>query len=75
MVAVNLVDSVDGNINYGMLLCENENISSECLRDKMYEIKDRLEDEGADWIISDIINGFPKEWKVRLQEKNLVFMV
>lgn len=75
MIAINLVDSVDGNTHYGILLCENNSISEKALREKIYEIKDEFENRESDWIIGDIIDCFPKEWKVYLQEKYAVLVV
>lgn len=75
MLAINLVDSVDGNTHYGILICENNEISERKLRDKLLEIKDELDNEESDWIIDDIIGGFPKDWKVRLQKRYVVLPV
>ncbi len=75
MIAINLVDSVEGNTHYGILLCENNSISEKALREKIYEIKEEFENRESDWIIGDIIDCFPKEWKVHLQEKYAVLVV
>lgn len=75
MVAINLVDSADGNTNYGILLCENGSISEIRLRNKICELKDQLENEESDWIIDDLIKGIPKEWRVQLQEKCSILTV
>lgn len=75
MIAINLVDSVEENTHYGILLCENNSISEKALREKIYEIKEEFENRESDWIIGDIIDCFPKEWKVHLQEKYAVLVV
>lgn len=75
MIAINLVDSVEGNTHYGILLCENNSISEKALREKIYEIKEEFENRESDWIIGDIIDCFPKEWKVHLLEKYAVLVV
>lgn len=75
MIAVNLVDLVDKNTYYGTLLCENNCISEEILQEKIYEIKDKFESEDYDWMIEDIIDCFPKEWNVHLQEKYIVLAI
>ena len=66
MIAMNLVDNVEAT-NYGILFCENESISENKIQDKICEIKKRMNEEGIDWEISDIISSFPEEWKVHLQ--------
>lgn len=75
MMAINLVDSADGNTHYGILLCENDGISEKALREKIYEIKDQFENDESDWIIEDIIDCFPTEWNVHLQPQYTVLAV
>lgn len=70
MIAMNIIDNVEA-INYGILVCENESVSENNIQDKICEIKKKMDDEGIDWEIQDIISGFPKDWKIHLQMKNM----
>lgn len=69
MYAMNLVDAVDAKINYGILFCENENITVNAIQRKIFEIKEQLENEDVDWIIEDIVNMLPDDWQVKLQSR------
>lgn len=67
MFAMSLVDSSDRSMFYGMLICENNEVTGEKIQNKIYEIKDNCfrEDE---WTIEDIIEKFPQEWNIHLQK-------
>lgn len=67
MVAMNLVDNLDSSICYGILLCNNENLTEVAIQNKIIEIKERLNLDGDDWIVKDVINALPAEWNISLQ--------
>lgn len=69
MYAINLVDVADEGTNYGILVCENEDITVSVIQRKMFEIKEQMEQENMDWIIEDIIKMLPSDWKVKLQSR------
>lgn len=73
MYAMNLVDVTDAKINYGILICENDDIIVNTIQRKMCEIKEQLENENIDWSIDDIVEMLPAEWhvKVQLRTKNI----
>lgn len=70
MFAMDLVDILDNNIYYGILICENDEISKKLIQNKIYEIKENYDNKKIDWIIQDVIKKIPAEWKVKLQECN-----
>lgn len=75
MLALNLNDICDKNINYGILLCGNDSVTVGIIQDKIIEIKDQLKDKEDDWIIDDVIAKFPKEWNIKLQhDKEMVWI-
>ena len=67
MVAMNLVDNLDNSTSYGILICNNENISEETIQNKIHEIKHDLYLAGEDWVVEDVIGYLPKEWLISLQ--------
>lgn len=70
MLAMNLVDSLDTSTNYGILICNNEVITTELIQNKIHEIKDELDANGEEWTVDDIIQFFPGEWFVFFQKQN-----
>ena len=68
MYAMNLIDVIDAKTNYGILFCENENITINAIQGKIFEMKEQLQNENVDWIIEDIINMLPAEWRVKFQQ-------
>lgn len=70
MLAVNLVDNLDSSICYGILLCNNENVTESVIQNKIIEIKERFHLLGEDWIVEDIINSLPEEWRISFQIKH-----
>lgn len=69
MYAINLVDVADERTNYGILVCENEDITASVIQRKIFEVKEQMEQENIDWIIEDIIKMLPIDWKVKLQSR------
>lgn len=67
MFAMNLVDVADDNTNYGILLCDNDNITVNIIQSRIMEIKGELSRSNEDWVVEDIINKLPCEWHVELQ--------
>lgn len=68
MLAMNLVDSLDAATNYGILICNNENVTCDLIQDKIIEIKNGFGSDGVDWVIDDVIGFLPKDWLVSLQK-------
>lgn len=75
MVIMNLVDSSDYENTCGYLICENENISSRSIQKKIDEIKLKMDQDGVDWIIDDIISAMPSDWMISLYEKKYVVRI
>lgn len=75
MFAMNLVDVTDNKTKYGILLCENDDISEEVIQNKIYDIKEQYEREKVDWIIEDVICNIPSEWGVKLQQGYEVIVI
>ncbi len=69
MFAMDLIDSSERETSYGILLCNNDNISQSDIQNKIVEIKESYNERDYDWFINDVINAIPKEWEVFLQEK------
>lgn len=69
MIAMKLVDNSDRETCYGILICDNDQITRELIQNKILEIKDKLLLAGEDWIIEDVIGSFPEEWSVSLQKQ------
>lgn len=62
---MSLVNSSDYENMCGILICENESVSSSILQKKIDEIKKKMEFDGVDWIIDDVINEIPREWMIK----------
>lgn len=57
-----LVECSDYDMTYGILTVENA--SAEEVQNKIYEIKNRFNNEGFDdWCIDDVFAEFPDEWE------------
>ena len=57
-----LVECSDYDIQYGILTVENVGVNT--VQDKIYDIKNKFNDEGFDgWCIDDILAEFPEEWE------------
>ncbi len=69
MRLMDLVDSADRETSYGVLCCKNEEITESNIQCKILEIKQQLEQEGKDWIVTDIISQIPDDWEVDLYEE------
>lgn len=67
MVVLNLVDNLDSSINYGILLCKNENLTESVIQNKIIDIKNKYQLRGEDWIVEDIIKSLPDDWSISLQ--------
>ncbi len=73
MVIINLVNDSDYENSCGFLICENEEITSCLIQKKINEIKSKMDQDGIDWIIDDIISEIPGEWMVKLYDnRNIV---
>lgn len=75
MVIINLVDSSDYEKTCGFLICENETVSSSSIQKKVDEIKLKMNQDGVDWIIDDIISDMPSDWMIKLYEKKYVVRI
>ena len=75
MDIMNLVNCSDYEIPCGFLLCENENISSRSIQKKIDVIKLKMDQDGVDWIIDDIISAMPSDWMISLYEKKYVVRI
>ena len=57
-----LVECSDYDVVYGILTVER--VSTQEVQEKIYEIKNRFNDEGFyGWCIDDILAEFPEEWE------------
>lgn len=65
MKIASLVECADWDELYGFLAIENDNVSLIDIQYKIYEIKRRLDEDGGDWCIDNVITQLPEEWKVR----------
>ena len=65
MMVMSLVNSSDYEKTCGFLICENESVSSSILQKKIDEIKSKMERDGVDWIIDDVISEIPCEWMIK----------
>lgn len=65
MGSSHLVDVSDYKNTCGILVCDNENITRNIIQDKINEIKADFDLEEMDWMISDVIDRIPDEWKVK----------
>lgn len=68
MMVISLVNSSDYEKVCGFLVCENESVSSSILQKKIDEIKSKMDFDGVDWIIDDVINEMPCEWMIKYYE-------
>lgn len=65
MNIMTLNECTDYDMEYGYLVCENDEISVDEIQDKINEIKNKFYDDGhEDWDIEEVIENMPKEWKV-----------
>ena len=69
MYAMNLVDVADMRTNYGILFCGNDEITENVIQKKICEIKEQMENEDKEWVVDDVIEMLPNEWKIELQCK------
>lgn len=69
MYAMNLVDVADVGTNYGILFCDNEDITEKTIQNRMCEIKEQMATEDIDWDVEDIVKRLPSEWNISLQHK------
>lgn len=67
MFAMNLVDITDKNTFYGILTCENDDITEEKIQKRIFEIKEMLPFD-LDWTIDEVIANLPKDWGIHLQK-------
>jgi hypoxanthine-guanine phosphoribosyltransferase len=67
MFAMNLIDAIDFDTNYGILICNNDKLTVGAIQKKIVEIKERLDDENIEWVIEDIIERLPEEWEIMVQ--------
>ena len=67
MIAVNLVDVADSDANYGILICDNDDLTVNIIQSKISEIKSKLSKDEDEWVIDDGISKLPIEWRVFLQ--------
>lgn len=65
MNIMTLNECTDYDMEYGYLVCENDEISVDEIQDKINEIKNKFYDDGyEDWDIEEVIENMPNEWKV-----------
>ena len=65
MNIMTLNECTDYDMEYGYLVCENEEISTDDIQDKINEIKNKFYNDGyEDWDIEEVIENMPREWKV-----------
>lgn len=57
-----LVECSDYDILYGILTVEDVDLKT--VQDKIYEIKNKFDNEGNnDWCVDDVLAEFPEDWE------------
>ena len=57
-----LIDCGDHDCQYGILTVKNASLKE--VQDKIFEIKNKFDEEGfEDWCLDDVFEKFPEEWE------------
>lgn len=51
----------------GVLICKNDNVTTEMIQEKIDDLKIAVEEAGKEWYELEIIESLPKEWEITMK--------